>query len=241
VPTPASRPTLVLRLFSLSGVLPLGVFLVAHLAINARALRGDAAFARAVALLERIPALGVAETLFVFAPLVFHAGVGLWLVITRRPLATPSPYPRVLRGAMRATGVAVVAFLAMHLPELRFHAMDGAHLDGGELATLLAQDLSSTSHGVPWRGVAYLVGAGCATFHFAAGMWGFFATTRPGQTSAAVRRSVAWAAAVVGAVMWLSFANVVVFHATGARMFGGTPTEPGGSEPCPEPSGSGRP
>src|SRR5262249_45748197 len=153
-----------------------GAFLVLHLAMNARAIAGDAAFARAVDALHRTPALPVLEALLVFAPLLFHAGVGAWLVLTRRSFAEPSPYPGALRAAVRATGLVVLAFLAMHLPELRFRALavssasssSAARLDGGELATALAADLSSVSYAVPWRGAAYLVGAGCVTFHFAA-------------------------------------------------------------------------
>jgi succinate dehydrogenase/fumarate reductase cytochrome b subunit (b558 family) len=221
-PNPVLRSgggSLVRRLFSLSGVLPLGVFLLAHLALNARALRGDAAFTSAVHAVHRIPALVLLEWLLVFAPLVLHATVGLWLVVTRRSLAEPSPYPHALRIAVRATGVAAIAFLALHLPELRFRT-PGARLGGDELGTVLVADLSSTWHGVPWRGAAYLVGTACVTFHFAAGLWAFFVTTRAGQ-SARARKWSGWGAGAIGAATWVMLANIVVFRATGARLFGG--------------------
>jgi succinate dehydrogenase / fumarate reductase, cytochrome b subunit len=225
VPTTApARPALstraprVYRLFSLSGVLPLGAFLVVHLAINAAALRGDATFARAVHVVRRLPALWLFESALVFAPLVFHAGVGLWMVVTRTPLAESSPYPRALRVAVRATGVVAVAFVAMHLPELRWRA-PGARLGAGELETLLAADLSTVWFGVPWRGAAYLVGTACVTFHFAAGAWGWLVTTALGDRSRA-RRWAGWGAGAVGALLWVTLANVVVFHATGSRLFG---------------------
>src|SRR5882762_2769197 len=118
-PAPAT-PRLVSRLFSLSGVFPLGAFLLLHLLVNARALRGDVAFARMVGLLHRVPALALLEWAIVLAPLLFHATIGLWLVVTRRSLAATSPYPPALRIAVRASGVLAIAFLAMHLPELRF-------------------------------------------------------------------------------------------------------------------------
>jgi succinate dehydrogenase/fumarate reductase cytochrome b subunit (b558 family) len=218
VPDPARRALLARRLFSLSGVVPLGLFLVLHVAINSRALRGDAAFARAIAVWHGIPALPIVESLFVFAPLILHGVVGLWLVATRRALVPSAPYPRGVRLAMRITGVVAVAFVALHLPELRFRQL-GARVDGGALATLLASDLSSTWHGVPLRGVAYLVGTGCVVFHFAAGLWGFVATTERGRAERA-RRWTAWGAAVLGAAMWALVANVVVYYATGARLFG---------------------
>jgi succinate dehydrogenase / fumarate reductase cytochrome b subunit len=225
------------RLFSLTGVVSLGAFLLVHIALNARALRGDAAFARSVRALDRVPALTLIEWIFVWAPLLLHTSIGLWLIVTRKSFAEPSPYPKPLRAAMRVTGVAVIAFLALHLPELRFRT-PGARPDGGELSTILAADLSSTWHGVPWRGAAYLVGAACVAFHFAAGMWGFFVRMR-GQARARERTWVAWGAGAIGTTAWALLANIVVFHATGARMFGGPeePWEPRVVEPCPEGDG----
>ena len=217
--------------FSLTGVLPLGIFLAAHLAMNARALGGGPRFADAVRAVQAVPALPLVEALFVFAPLVFHGTLGVWLICARKSLDPPAPYPPSLRAAMRLTAVAVLAFLAIHLPELRFHS-PGARLDAGELATVLDADLSATSHGVPWRGLAYLVGTACVTFHFVCGLWGWFATTQAGRARPRGRRWAAWGAAIAGAAMWLTFANVVVLRATGARLFGRPDVETAGD--CPE-------
>jgi succinate dehydrogenase/fumarate reductase cytochrome b subunit len=220
-PTPRpTAPPVVRRILSFTGVFPLGVFLLAHLALNARApLGGEGAFARSVLAVHRIPALAVFEWLLVVLPLLLHAAVGTWLVLTGRPLSGASPYPRPMHAAVRATGMVALAFLAMHLPELRFR-VPAARLGGHELATVLVADLSSTWHGVPWRGVAYLVGTACVTFHFVTGVWGLVVTARQGM-SAPVRRFSAWAAGMAGAAIWLLFANIVVFHATGARLLGG--------------------
>jgi succinate dehydrogenase / fumarate reductase cytochrome b subunit len=217
------------RLFSLSGVLPLGAFLVVHAVVNARALRGEDAFAAAVRLFEHVPALGLVEALLVFAPLAVHAAIGLWLVVARIPLARPSPYPTGVRTAMRATGVLAIAFLAMHLPELRFRT-PGARPGHGELLTVLTADLSSTWHGVPWRGVVYLAAAGCVAFHFAAGLWGFLATSfgDAGAGGRRFRRGAAWCAAIAGSALWLLLTDVVVLHATGTRLLG----EPAAQEPA---------
>ncbi len=235
-PNPSRRPlapALVRRLFSLSGVFPLGAFLLLHLAVNARALRGEAAFDRAVGAIQGLPAVALLEWLLVLGPLLTHASIGLWLVATGQPLAERSAYPRPLRLGMRATGVAALAFLAMHLSELRFRAT-GARLGGDELATVLTEDLSSLWHGVPWRGAAYLAGSACVTFHLAAGLWAFGVTTRVGK-SARARRWTGWAAAAFGAAIWVLLANVVVFRATGASLFGGGRTEEteGSGAACP--------
>jgi succinate dehydrogenase / fumarate reductase cytochrome b subunit len=226
------------RLFSLSGVLPLGAFFVAHVVTNARALRGDEAFLGAARAYESIPALPLVEALFVFAPLVFHGAIGLWLVVTRRRLEPAAPYPPGVRTAMRATGALTLAFLAIHLPELRFR-QPGARPSGGELLTVLASDLSCTWHGVPWRGVAYLVAAGCVAFHFSAGLWAFFVVSRArggAGRSAPAARAAGWAAGAIGAVLWFLLVNVVVLHATGSRLLGAPAQDAHdavGAEPCP--------
>jgi succinate dehydrogenase / fumarate reductase cytochrome b subunit len=221
------------RAFSLSGVVPLGAFLVVHLAMNARALSGGWAFARTVDAVDRVPGLPLVESIFVFAPLVFHGALGLWLVVTRRSLTPRAPYPRVLAVAMRATGVVLLAFLAFHLASIRFH-VPGTRLGGGELATLLDAQLSTTARGVPWQGLVYLVGTTCVTLHFVGGLWGFYATTRAGRESARRRRQAAWGAVALGVVTWMAFADIVVLRATGSVMLGGDPSPPPATAPCPE-------
>jgi succinate dehydrogenase / fumarate reductase, cytochrome b subunit len=222
------------RAFSLSGVVPLGVFLVVHLAVNARALAGSRAFEAVASALQRLPGLPLIEAVFVFAPLLFHGALGLWLVIARKTLAPAPPYPRWARVGTRVTGVGALAFLLVHLPALRFHS-PGVHLSGGELATLLDASLSATSHGVPWCGIAYLVGTACVAFHFACGLWGFFALSRAGRESARGRARAAWGAVGIGIALWLGFANVVVFRATGSPIFGAAVETPAPSAPCPLP------
>jgi succinate dehydrogenase / fumarate reductase cytochrome b subunit len=225
------------RAFSLSGVVPLGVFLVVHLAVNARALAGSAAFEASTRFFRSSPVsvvLPLVEALFVFAPLLFHGALGLWLVIARKTLEPAPPYARWARLGMRITGVGALAFLVVHLPALRFHS-PGVHLGGGELATLLDASLSTTSRGVPWWGLAYLVGTACVSFHFAAGLWGFVAMTRAVRPSAARRTRAAWGAMGLGLVLWLGFADVVVFRATGSPLFGAAPADVSPTTACPPP------
>ena len=208
------------RLFTLSGVAPLGAFLVLHAITNARAVRGEAAFIGAMAKYDHVPALPLFEALFVYVPLLFHGAFGLWLIVARRPLVEPSPYPPRWRLAVRVTGVVGALFLVLHLPEYRFRNSSFVSPSGGELLTWLAADLSSTFHGWPLKAVVYLFASACMTFHFAAGSWGVFAGTRLGADDPRARRRSAWAAALAGSALWFIFANTVVYHATGASLFG---------------------
>jgi succinate dehydrogenase / fumarate reductase cytochrome b subunit len=223
------------RVLSLCGLVPLGAFLLVHLAINASALRGGWAFARTAVAVQDFPLLPLIEWLFVFAPLAVHAGLGTWLLVRGRTLEPPRPYPHPVRLAMRGAAVGALLFVMAHLAEIRFRA-PGVHLDPGALATLLDADLSATAHGVPWAGVAYLVGTACVTFHFACGAWGAYATGRAGRASARRRRRAAWVALGAGVAMWALFADVVVLRSTGSALFGASlsaDAPPGG--PCPLP------
>lgn len=214
----------------------MGGFLLAHLAVNASGLRGAGRFAAVLAAVHRVPALGALEASVLFAPLALHGALGGWLVAKRSPLMVPRPYPESVRVAMRVAGVGVLAFLAMHLPEFRWRA-GAERLGGHEVTTLLARDLSWTWHGLPWRGLAYLMGAACATFHLGAASWGLFATSRPGQSSPRSRVRAAWAIGTVSFAIWLGFADIVVMHATGAPLFGPAPVGDAvdSTGPCPAP------
>jgi succinate dehydrogenase / fumarate reductase cytochrome b subunit len=217
-------------------VLPLGAFLVAHLGVNTFALRGAPRFAAVLETLHRVRGLGILEACFILVPLTVHGALGCWLVVTRRSLRMPRPYPPQVRLAMRVASIGVLAFLAMHLPEFRWRGAVG-RLGGSETADLLATDLSWTWQGMPWRGLAYLVGAACATFHFGVGLWGMFASSTRGQASRRARVTWAWAFGTASFALWLGFANVVVMHATGAALFGGPPAADWDTGPCPAPKG----
>lgn len=220
------------RAFSLSGVLPLGAFLVFHLGLNARALSDDDAFARTLDALHHSPGLLAIEALFVYLPLIIHAAVGIKLVIAREPLVETSPHSMPTLAALRATGVVVAIFLALHLWEMGLLAR-GQRLDGGALATVLAAQLASTRLGVPWRGVGYLLAVGCVAFHFAVGCWGMVARSPRVKDDPGRRRIVTIAAWVVGLSIGAGYTDVVVFQATGMRLFGGRAANVAPGHACP--------
>jgi succinate dehydrogenase/fumarate reductase cytochrome b subunit (b558 family) len=220
------------RVFSITGVVPLGAFLLLHAWTNARVIRSEAAFADAVRAFERTPVVVAAEVLFVFAPLAAHAGIGTWLVLAKRALVDGSPYAPGIALAMRVTGIVALFYLAMHLVEFRFASL-AADMRPELLATRLAARLSSTTHGLPVRGIFYLVGVGSAVFHFATGLWGWLVSSARVATERA-KRTCAWACGTLGVILALVFANVIVYYATGTRMFG-SPALPEPAAPCPPP------
>jgi succinate dehydrogenase / fumarate reductase cytochrome b subunit len=61
------------RLHSLSGIVPIGVFLIEHFFSNAFATNGWAAYAEQVKFLTGLPFVPVLEIVGIYAPLAFHS------------------------------------------------------------------------------------------------------------------------------------------------------------------------
>ncbi|MGH7434874.1 MAG: hypothetical protein ACRENE_04300 [Polyangiaceae bacterium] len=222
-PLPPSDPSLLRRAFSLSGAAPLGAFVLVHLVVNARSLWGDEAFASTVNAMQRSRAVAVAEYALVLAPLLFHGALGMWLVARGEMLADPPPYSRPVAAWVRVTGLVAAAFVVGHLVDLGI-PVGPHHPDAAALSSLLVARLSSTELGVPWRAAGYLLGAACVSFHFVAGCWGMYARTPHARADRRRPRWAALGALAAGVAITVGFAGVVVFDATGMRLYG-TPVE----------------
>ncbi len=196
------------RLFSLSGVVPLGAFLVAHLWMQSRVLFGPRPFGLAApsALVTGLDAV------VVLLPLFFHAAYGAFLTAKRRRLRTPRPYPTAVAILMRVTGVVALVFIVAHVYTARV-ALAGAR--GADLESVLAPRLSATTFGAPLVAISYMAGLASVVFHFAVGVWGVFA-----MRAASARRVVAYACAAAGVAAFAVGANVVTYLATGSRLLG---------------------
>jgi succinate dehydrogenase / fumarate reductase cytochrome b subunit len=78
--------TFVLRkLHQLSGIVPLGLFLLEHFYTNSKSLTGAADFNNAVKDLQSIPYILFVEIGGIFIPLIYHAVYGLVITMEARP------------------------------------------------------------------------------------------------------------------------------------------------------------
>jgi succinate dehydrogenase/fumarate reductase cytochrome b subunit (b558 family) len=204
------------KLFSLSGVIPVGVFLVSHLWTYSRALSGRHAFEQSLS--SAGPYQLPVELLFVWLPILFHAGYGLKLTFEARPNAASYPYSKNwIYLLQRLTGVVSLLFIGYHFWQLRLKLLLG-QLANEDVFPELCASLSSTGPGgVPWIALAYLVGVAAAAFHVASGLYGFCFSW--GIT--ATRRSSRLASAVfglLGIALFVLGANTVIYFATGSRL-----------------------
>jgi succinate dehydrogenase / fumarate reductase cytochrome b subunit len=150
------------RLHTLSGVIPVGLFLLEHLFTNATVLNGAGSFNQAVGVIQGIPLLHFVEFFFIFLPIVYHGVFGLYVAFTSGYNAGQFSWQRnILFVAQRITGIITFVFIIFHLWTTRFsgHAPTAAYVHH------LMQN------------PAYLwfmiIGVVAATFHFANGIWSF--------------------------------------------------------------------
>ncbi|WP_145419483.1 succinate dehydrogenase cytochrome b558 subunit [Planctomycetes bacterium K23_9] len=170
---------LIRRVHSLLGIVPLGLYMVVHLTTNASFLTGTETFQRAVYLIhspgELLP---VIEWALIFAPLVFHAAIGIWISKTGRDNSQQYKFTSNRRYMLqRVTGVVALVFLFFHILHLHgwFHAefwIDGVRALG--FANFRPYNAGSTlamaMNGYIWP-TFYLIGVLSCVYHLANGLW----------------------------------------------------------------------
>jgi len=190
---------LIYRLFSLSGLIPVGAFLVVHLLTNASVLAGPGTFQSRVDMIHSLgPLLVPIEWAFIFLPMLFHASVGFVIIAGGLPNVGSYPYVGNVRYTLqRATGMIAFAFIIWHVIQL--HWM-GAPLGGGKFDPHHAS--SSAAMALQPIGVAilYAIGILSAVFHFANGLWTLGITWGLWTSPAAMRRA-SWVSVIVGVVL----------------------------------------
>ncbi|MGH3054932.1 MAG: hypothetical protein ACRDL7_08145, partial [Gaiellaceae bacterium] len=171
------------RLHSLSGVVPVGAFLLEHLATNAVALNGPAAYNRAVAALSRLPFLTALEVLLIGVPILFHMLVGVLIVTTGEASVQRERYPRNWMYVLqRVSGVFLAFFIIYHVWGTRLSPEAAAHR--ADLYRFMRDHLQQ-----PGVLAVYLLGTVAACFHLGNGLFGFaihwgLAATRTAQRRA---------------------------------------------------------
>jgi succinate dehydrogenase / fumarate reductase cytochrome b subunit len=158
------------RLHSLSGIVPIGAFLVEHFISNAFATKGPEAYTKQVELLTSFPFVVGLELFGIWLPILFHAGYGFYIWF--RGESNVGEYPWTgnwLYTSQRWTGGVAFAYMLYHTWHLRF---TGTHLlshPGAAFGKVQAEFQN------PWIVAFYVVGIVAASWHFAYGLWLFAA------------------------------------------------------------------
>ena len=169
-----SRTFILRKLHQLTGIMPLGFFLLEHFYTNSKALNGAAEFNTAVKDLQSIPYILLVEIGGIFIPLIYHAVYGLVITAEARPNNLYYPYARNwFYTIQRVTGMILFFFITFHVLNFRFGLIPG-------LNTLSVASHPEESFQIVAREfrmvpifIVYVIGITATVWHLANGVWLF--------------------------------------------------------------------
>ena len=187
---------LIRRLHSLSGLIPVGAYMVVHLFTNASVLAGTATFQGNVDKIHALgPLLPIVEWGFIFAPILFHAIFGVVIIAGGLPNTGSYPYARNIRYVLqRVTGIIAFIFIMYHIWHLHHY---GAALGGGNFDPEAATSSTAVALQPFLAKLIYVVGMLSCVYHLANGLW-TMGITWGVWTSPAAQRRANWVCAVFG-------------------------------------------
>lgn len=171
---------LIRRLHSLSGLIPVGAYLVVHLATNASVLDGPGTFQSNVYKIHSLGALlPFVEWGFIFIPILFHAIVGVVIVAGALPNNTVYRYGANWRYTLqRWTGMIAFAFIVWHVFQMHgwFHnqwwlANVAEPYGGAEFRPYNAASSAGLALQSSIVAALYAVGVLACVYHLANGLW----------------------------------------------------------------------
>ncbi len=199
------------KLHSLTGIVPIGIFLLMHLYLNCGALLGECNFTDGVRTISSLPYVHYIEVFGIIVPIAFHGILGLWMVFVQARY-NPAEYNYSRNWwytIQRLTGFLVFVFLCWHLWDTVIAKFMGrielegfyGHMLEGMSSSLLVLTM-------------FVIGTVAASIHLANGAWGFCASWGILQS----RRSQkvgSWVFGFAGVALIVIWVNVVFHFATG--------------------------
>ncbi|MCB9844536.1 MAG: hypothetical protein H6811_00915 [Phycisphaeraceae bacterium] len=182
------------RLHSLTGLVPIGLFLILHLTTNASVLwgaansrapgagaldRGVTTFQEEVSWINSLPGLLLIE-IALWVSIAFHAVLGVYYARSGRGNVARYPHMDNWRYTLqRITGYVALVFILYHVATLRWGwtwlVPGGTRWTHEYAASTLAAAIHGSPDGLRPMGVLvsalYMAGITSAVFHFANGLW----------------------------------------------------------------------
>ena len=161
--TQAHSSYLLRKLHSLTGIIPVGAFLAEHFWSNSAALVSAQKYNQTSEELQTIPYRLFVEWAFIFLPILYHGGYGVYIWL--RGQSNVSQYPWVrnwLYTLQRWTGLVAFAYIGWHLYTERWIT------HGRSTYATVAADLRN-----PWYLAFFAVGVLASSFHLGVGIWNF--------------------------------------------------------------------
>ena len=158
------------RLHSLTGIVPIGAFLVEHIVSNFETINGPLAYAQQVKFLNGLPLVRFLEWGLIFIPLAYHALYGVFIAIRGRSNVNVYPWAgNWMYLSQRITGIIALLYIAQHVWRQRFTGVMLPEHPGAAFHKVQVE-LSN-----PWMLAIYVIAMIATTWHFAYGIWLFAA------------------------------------------------------------------
>ncbi len=163
---PVSRSFWLGKLFSLVGILPIGVYVFVHLYHNMGSLSGEAQFNQHLIESRSFPLIVPLTVLVIWIPIVFHGLYGLFVIKKARPNLSQYRYFENLKYVLqRLSGVGLLLFIPAHIYKTRIETyFENSSLDFHHMVEALHEPLTLS---------VYLLGVLGVAFHLANGVWQF--------------------------------------------------------------------
>ena len=216
-----SRTFLLRKLHQLSGIIPLGVFILEHFYTNSKALTGAGDFNKAVTDLQSIPYIIFVEVIGIFIPLIYHAVYGLFITWEARPNNLAYPYPRNwFYTIQRITGIILFFFILFHLLNFRFGLIPGLNEKSvahhpGEAFEIVKREFEM----LPIL-IIYIIGIASTVWHFANGIW-LFLVDWGIVIGERAQRATGYACIGFGVVLYILWVNVTFAFLRPGGLLGG--------------------
>jgi succinate dehydrogenase / fumarate reductase cytochrome b subunit len=206
------------KLHSLTGIIPVGYYLVQHLTLNTFSLGGPAYFNGVIAFFEGMPkhVLYALKIGAIWLPLIFHAVYGLFITARAQPNLSEKAYrwrENRFYTWQRASGILVFLFLCYHMASTSAAgAIRGttAHIQ----YAAWSEKLSAAFLGIPYFWLAfYMIGVLGATYHLSYGIWNFcirWGITVSDRAQRSVQRFSAGAFVVLTLLGWAALVGFLI-------------------------------
>ncbi len=154
------------RMHSLSGVFPVGAFLIEHILSNSLITKGPEAYNGLIAMLTGLPYVIFLEVFGIYLPILYHAFYGFYVMFSGKN--NLSSYPNtgnILYSLQRWTGMITFIYVVYHVYHTRLvNLLYGTEVSYERMAEIMSD---------PKNLIFYVVGLAAVMFHFANGLWGF--------------------------------------------------------------------
>lgn len=158
------------KLHSLTGIVPIGAFLIEHIVSNFETIHGPLAYAKQVLFLNSLPLVRVLEWTLIFIPLAYHALYGVYIAVRGRNNVNVYPWAgNWMYLSQRVTGIIALLYIVYHVWTQRFSGVNLPEHPGAAFAKV-QHELAN-----PWILAVYVIAMIATTWHFAYGTWLFAA------------------------------------------------------------------